>query len=180
MSGISIFWVWLSWVVSQGGMHLFQLGFEHETIIPNQRRTCLHTRSPGRKDLGLTFKLYHLVALNFPTSSLILALSLSSQTRSRLTSRLSLFNDKCISFRRIVGMPISTRIIALVSYVRLYGVSWVEDCGVHMYAHSTSNNSSGHLPLATPNLLLSSLRMTLLALPPAHCFVDVRSSSSRA
>jgi len=35
MSGISIFWVWLSWVVSQGGMHLFQLGFEHETIIPN-------------------------------------------------------------------------------------------------------------------------------------------------
>jgi len=83
--------------------------------------------------------------------------------RFRLAVKLSLFRDKSINCRLKVGTLTSTGIIASVSYVRLYGVSWVEDWGVHLYAQSTSSNSSGHLPFTTPSLFFSSLKMTLLA-----------------
>ena len=63
----------------------------------------------------------------------------------------SAFN--CVSWCccRIEGSPISTGMTASVSYTRVYGASWVEDWGVHLYAYSTSSNSSGHLPLICNN-----------------------------
>jgi len=61
------------------------------------------------------------------------------------------------------GSPISTGIIASMLYTRLYGVSLVEDWGVHLYAHNTSMSSSGHFPFAVSSLFFNWLRMTLFA-----------------
>jgi len=47
--------------------------------------------------------------------------------------------------------------------VRLNGVSLVDDCDVHLYAHKTSKSSSIYLPLVVPSLFFNSCRMTLFA-----------------
>jgi len=71
----------------------------------------------------------------------------------------------CVSwcYCRIEGSPISTGMTASVPYTRVYGASWVEDWGVHLYAHSTSTNSSDHLPLAPSKRFFNCPRMILLA-----------------
>ena len=75
----------------------------------------------------------------------------------------SSFNYESCCSCRMDGFPISTSIMASVPYTRLHGVSWVDDWGVHLYAHSTSNSSSSHLPFAASNRFFSCPKRTLLA-----------------
>jgi len=123
----------------------------------------LQTRSPLWKLLGRTFVLYHLATRSLHAASWILLLSRSSLMRSNPTARLSWFMYKSKSCHLMDDSPTSIRIMASVSYMRLYGVSCVVVWGVHRYAHMTSNSSSVHLPFATPSLFFNSFKRTLLA-----------------
>jgi len=53
--------------------------------------------------------------------------------------------------------------MASVPYVRLNGVSPVEVCGVHLYAHKIFGSFSAHNLFALPNLLFSCPRINLFA-----------------
>jgi len=57
----------------------------------------------------------------------------------------------------------STSIMASDSYVNLYGVSLVVNCGVQWYPHKISGISSAQRSLAWPSFFLSSFMITLLA-----------------
>ena len=83
------------------------------------------------------------------------------RSRSVLKHSLLIFQSSiCL---RNVGSLTSIGSIASVLYVRLNGVSPVEVCGVHLYAHNISDNFSAHNPFALPNLFFSCPRITLFA-----------------
>jgi len=87
----------------------------------------LHTKFPPTKDLGLVLALYRREALLLHASSLIFALSLSSYNRSSIVRVHSSFRRKSANCLRIVGSPTFTGNIAFVLYIKLYGVSSVEE-----------------------------------------------------
>nr|GEZ27363.1 hypothetical protein [Tanacetum cinerariifolium] len=85
---------------------------------------------------GLAF-LYLLFGLHRGCASRIAASSLLSSKRSRLISKSLLFCTRSTSAVLSVGMPISARMIASVSYVNENGVSSLLDLIIVRCAHST-------------------------------------------
>ena len=105
-------------------------------------------------------------ALLFTAFSFIFAFSRSSSKRSKSIPKHSLLIFQSSICLHNVSSLISFGNMASVPYVRLNGVSPVEVCGVHLYAHNISGNSFAHNHFALPNLLFSCPRIILFAFCP--------------
>ena len=98
----------------------------------------------------------------------------SSLTKFRLIARLSSFRVRLNICLRTIGSPTLIEIIASVSYVRLYGIFWIDDLEVQRYARRTSNSFSVHQPFAFPTRFFRLFKMTLLAASTCPLVWDAR------